>query len=58
MCEGKKREIRRMARVLGYHVRRLRRISFGTMKIESLEVGESRALSETEVKELKKITGM
>lgn len=58
LTEGKKREIRRMARVLGYHVKRLRRVSFGPIKLGKFNAGHYRALTEDDINRLKKVTGL
>jgi 23S rRNA pseudouridine2605 synthase len=50
--EGKKREIRRMMRALGHEVRRLRRISYGPVKLGNLEPGKWRKLSDAELRSL------
>lgn len=50
--EGRKRQIREMARVLGLHVRRLIRVRFGTIKIGELKPGEWRKLRQAEVAQL------
>ena len=58
LSEGKNREIRRMAKVLGYHVKRLRRVQFGPITLGKLEKGQSRALNEQEIRTLKELTGL
>ena len=58
LTEGKKREIRRMARVLGYHVKRLRRIQFGPLSLGQYDAGFSRQLNEEELASLKQETGL
>lgn len=50
MTEGKKRQIRRVARILGYPVRRLLRTHIGLLDIAGLRPGEWRELTPQEVK--------
>lgn len=53
MREGRKRQIRETAHVLGLNVRRLIRVRIGTLELGDLKVGESRRLSQEEVRELR-----
>lgn len=53
--EGRKRQIRETARVLGCQVRRLIRVRIGTLRLGSLQAGESRRLSEEEVGRLRSL---
>ena len=48
--EGRKREVRRMMSAVGHNVRRLRRISYGPVKLETLPVGKWRKLTEAELR--------
>lgn len=50
MTEGKKRQIRRVASILGYPVLHLTRIAIGQLELGTLKPGEWRNLSEDEVK--------
>ena len=50
--EGRNRQVRRMMEALGYSVSRLKRVSFAFLKLESLQTGEWRFLSGTEVRRL------
>ncbi len=50
--EGRKRQIREMARVLGLHVRQLIRVRFGTIEIGELKPREWRNLTRAEVAQL------
>ena len=50
--EGRKRQVRRMARELGYRVQALRRVAVGSLLLGVLPVGKARALSQSEIKTL------
>jgi 23S rRNA pseudouridine2605 synthase len=50
--EGKKRQIRHMCRVLGFHVRNLHRVSVNNFNIDRIKEGEYRDLSEKEIQKL------
>lgn len=50
--EGKKREVRRMFTAVGHKVQRLRRVSYGPVKLLGLEKGKWRTLTETELRAL------
>lgn len=52
MTEGKKRQIRRIAQMLGHPVRRLLRTHIGLLELGSLKPGEWRTLTPREVKML------
>ncbi len=54
--EGKKRQIRRMLKEVGYEVKKLRRVKFGPIKLGKLKKGEWRYLTKKEVEILYKIT--
>lgn len=56
--EGKKREIRRMCRAVGLHVRRLRRLSFAGIRLADLSPGAVRPLTTEEVAHLAELTGL
>lgn len=47
--EGRKREVRRMMSAVGHEVRRLRRVSYGPIKLGRLKPGEWRELSAQEI---------
>lgn len=51
--EGRKRQIRRMANVLGYQVKKLRRVRIGGLKLGNLPSGKWRYLTEEEINNLK-----
>ena len=51
--QGKKREVRRIFRSVKIKLFSLHRVSFGSIKVGSLEIGESRLLEKNEVEELK-----
>lgn len=53
LMEGKNREVRRMVEAVGFKVLKLVRTRIGPLALEGLEVGQWRALSATEVAELK-----
>jgi hypothetical protein len=53
MREGRKRQIRETAEVLGLRVRRLVRIRIDGLRLGSLSPGEWRRLTEAEVRRLK-----
>jgi len=53
MHEGRKRQIRRVAQLLGYPVLRLVRVRIGPLHLGSLKPGQWRYLSQQEVEELK-----
>lgn len=52
--EGRKREIRRMLAAVGYRVKKLSRVKMGPLRIKGLGVGQSRALTSEEIKQLKR----
>jgi len=54
--EGYNRQIRRMCSGAGVMVTRLKRIQIGSLMLDDLSSGESRALTLTEIKNLKQIT--
>ena len=51
--QGKKREVRRIFRSLKIKLFSLHRVSFGSINIGTLSIGESRLLKENEIKNLK-----
>ena len=55
ICEGKKREVRRIFQKLGYEVIDLLRVAFGPIVLGDLVLGRGRYLSKTEVARLKSI---
>jgi pseudouridine synthase len=54
MREGRKRQIRRIANILGYHVRRLVRTQLDTLSLGTLKPGEWRYLTPEEIQILQK----
>ncbi len=54
IAEGKKREVRLLARAAGLHVNRLQRIRFGPVRLETLPQGATRPLTTGEVRALKR----
>lgn len=53
--EGRKRQIRRMASALHLHIKDLKRISIGPIKLGNLDIGKFRNLRSDEVESLKSI---
>lgn len=53
LFEGKNRQIRRMMESIGVGVGRLRRIQFGSVKLNNLIAGDIRALTEREIAAMK-----
>ncbi len=53
--EGRNRQIRRMFDALGYHVSKLHRIEFAGLRTDNLKPGEWRILSQSEIRNLKKL---
>ncbi|MCL5117128.1 MAG: rRNA pseudouridine synthase [Firmicutes bacterium] len=53
--EGRKREVRRIFDSIGHPVQQLTRTQFGNIRLEGLEAGRSRPLSNREVRELKEL---
>lgn len=51
--QGKKREVRRMMSAVGHPVRRLRRLSYGPIRLGNLPAGQWRELTADELKGLK-----
>jgi len=58
LCEGRKREIRRMMMSLGHIVKELMRISYGPIELGNLKEGEIRAISGVELRKLKTSVGL
>ncbi len=54
ILEGKKREVRLLARAAGLHVRRLLRIRFGPIRLEALPPGAARPLAASEIRALER----
>lgn len=52
MRQGRKRQIRETARVLGLHVRKLIRVRVGALKLRDLKPGQFSELSRTEIRKL------
>ena len=55
MREGRKRQIRRVAALLGHPVRDLRRVRLGPLQLGSLEVGQWRYLTAKEIGQLESL---
>ncbi len=58
LTEGKKREVRRMMRAIGYPVERLLRVKYGPVRLGGLAPGRWRRLSEEEVAALARTVGL
>ena len=58
LTEGKKREVRRMMRAIGYPVERLLRVKYGPVRLGGLLPGRWRRLSEEEVAALARAVGL
>lgn len=56
LCEGKKREVRRICKAVGLQVSKLQRVAFGTVELGDLPTGSWRHLSSEEVEALRKIS--
>ncbi len=54
--EGKKRQIRRMFEAIGHRVKELARLSYGTLSLGDLRLGQKRELRAQELRELWRIT--
>ncbi len=52
ICEGRKRQVRRMFGSLGHHVLALKRIRMGNLTLQDMEEGQVRRISLREVKSL------
>jgi 23S rRNA pseudouridine2605 synthase len=57
ISEGRNRQVRRMVEAVGGKVAALERVSFGSLRLGDLEVGESRQLTRSEVRRLWKDAG-
>jgi pseudouridine synthase len=55
MHEGRKRQIRRVASLLGHPVRELKRVRLGPLQLGSLELGQWRYLTDKEIGELESL---
>jgi 23S rRNA pseudouridine2605 synthase len=57
ISEGRNRQVRRMARAVGNEIVSLRRIGFGSLRLDDLPEGASRRLSRSELRRLWKDAG-
>jgi 16S rRNA U516 pseudouridylate synthase RsuA-like enzyme len=55
MYEGRKRQIRRVASLLGHPVRDLTRVRLGPLQLGTLETGQWRYLTPKEIRELESL---
>ena len=55
--EGRKRQVKRVAKLLGHPVKRLMRVRIGHIQLGNLKPGEWRRLTEREIAEMKQETG-
>jgi 23S rRNA pseudouridine2605 synthase len=55
MHEGRKRQIRRVAALLGHPVRELKRVRLGPLRLGTLEIGQWRYLTAKEIDELEAV---
>ncbi|MBN1354517.1 MAG: rRNA pseudouridine synthase [Candidatus Omnitrophica bacterium] len=58
ICEGRKREIRKMLDAVGHSVLKLKRIAYGPLRLGDLKEGKSRALTLSETRRLKRSVGL
>ena len=58
LSEGRKREVRNMCRAIRHRVLDLKRVAYGPLKLGTLEEGALRPLSEAEISEEKRATGL
>lgn len=58
LYEGRKRQIRRMFKKIGYPVKRLIRVSMGNLSLKGLPQGHFRFLDKKEVEELKRLVNL
>ena len=55
--EGRNRQVRRMAEAVGNRILALRRVGFGSLRLDDLRVGQARRLGEKEIARLWKDAG-
>jgi 23S rRNA pseudouridine2605 synthase len=56
--EGRKRQVRRMLRAVGYGVSKLERVEFAGLKLGKLASGKTRVLNEDELQQLRGLVGL
>jgi pseudouridine synthase len=57
MHEGRKRQIRRVASMLGHRAQELKRVRLGPLQLGTLEVGQWRYLTPKEIRKLQSLKG-
>ncbi|MBN2077656.1 MAG: rRNA pseudouridine synthase [Spirochaetes bacterium] len=58
LSEGKKRQVRYTLGNLGYKVRRLERTAYGPLTLRRLRRGTCRPLTQSEIRDLKRLVGL
>lgn len=58
LCEGKNRQIHRMAEAIGSSLLKLQRVQYASLSIADLPIGEVRPLSRHEIAELRRSVGL
>ena len=58
LAEGRKREIRRMCKIIGYPVQSILRVKYDELTIQGLEKGKWRFLTHSEVEKLRRKVGL
>ncbi len=58
LCEGRNRQVKRMCTAVGHPAIKIKRVSFGTLTLGTLEPGRHRYLTREEVKSLYKLVSL
>jgi 23S rRNA pseudouridine2605 synthase len=58
LCEGRNRQVKRMCAAVGHQAIKIKRVSFGTLALGTLEPGRHRYLTREEVKSLYKLVSL
>lgn len=56
ICEGKYHQVKRMFKKIGCTVTYLKRVKFGSLSLNDLNIGEYRSLTEKEIEDIKKVS--